>query len=423
MKNIALISAILIFIVGCEKENNHHSSGIIIKGKIPESKLKNSNFKTANALSLSDAKKVMLFNRNRMTLFDINDNSFSVSAEMGTGIALLFLDADNRYIGNLSSKGLNMLPLGNLSNGENTVIDLSVLRLEGTNVIPSHDPLGNEIIISTAEINSLKVLGEYYESLAKNIDTDNDGLPDILSKKELMVSSIFGFTNCGRWGHNDTVPRINDISNIFVNYQMNIIGGQNLSYSDNNIFLSGPSGDPYSDIIIGAERDIHQGGFYSWSRRPSKQVPEGFPHGEILLPFKKGMYTLTLDGKDYTFNYANIDAFYNLIMIVPTVHTNNEGLITSVSMEYRLVEGPVLSNPANLVTNVWCQIVDQMGTYYDIYHGNDPGGPNSRLSAETGYSAVVPTSPVNIPAPFHMVSISYDDLLGNNYIIIWNSKR
>jgi hypothetical protein len=43
-------------------------------------------------------------------------------------------------------------------------------------VIPSHDPLGNEIIISEAEINSLNLISGFFETIARNIDTNNDGL-------------------------------------------------------------------------------------------------------------------------------------------------------------------------------------------------------------------------------------------------------
>lgn len=426
MRNLIQVCAISILIFSCSKENNPgiipNNSGIMIKGKISASKFKSTNIKSSMPLSLSDAKRVMVFNRNYMTLSDIGDSSFSVPAQLGTGVALLFLDANNRYIGNLSSRGLSMFPLGNLSNGENTTIDLSTLTLEGTNVIPSHDPLGNEIIISNSEINNLKVVGEYYESIAKNMDTDNDSVPDVLSKKQLVVYSTFGFTNCGRWGNNDTIPVINDISEIFVNYQINIDGGQNLSYTNNNISFTGPSDDPYSDIITGAQNHTG-GGFNAWIRRPSSNVPVGFQQGEILLPFKKGTYTLTLDNNKYTLNYANIDAFSNLVMIVPTLHTNNEGLLTSISLKYQLINGTVLDNPSNMVTNVTAQIVNQMtGKSYDIWNGSVAAGPTSRLTIETGFGAIVPDSPVNI-SPFDMVALWYEDLLGNYYAIIWNSKR
>jgi hypothetical protein len=412
MRKAALLFAILITIFGCKKEESPKTSGIIIKGRITDGK-------TDGASSLMDAKKVMLLNKRQMTLFDIYDNSFSLSAEYGTGIALIFLDADNKYIGNLSSKGLNLLPLGNLSNGESTVIDLSSLRLEGTNVIPSHDPLGNEIIITEEEISSLKAVGEFYESLAKNLDTDNDGVLDILVEKHLMVSTTFGFANCGKWGHNDTVPIVNNISNIFVNYQIDINGGRNHTFS--SISLSGPAHDPYSDIETNGQIDPYNGGFSAGSRRPSTDIPPGFPSGQILLPFKKGTYTLALDGNNYSIDYANIDAFNNLVMIIPTIITNNENKITSVSLDYRFVGGAIVNNPSNIVTNIFCQIVGSAGTL-DVYHGSSPGGPDSRLSANTGLSSIIPNNPLNLPGSVNMVSIWYEDLLGNGYAIMFNGE-
>src|SRR5665647_305014 len=168
MKNLILIIALTLLIASCQKDNNPNTNGIVIKGNIPAT-VKSTDSKTDNAVSLSDATKVLVFSKYYYKLYDITDGNFSVTGQLGTGIALIFLDANNQYIGNLSSQGLNMLPLGNLTNGDNTQIDLSTLRLEGNSVIPSHDPLGNEIIISETEIKSLRSISTYYQSIAKNL--------------------------------------------------------------------------------------------------------------------------------------------------------------------------------------------------------------------------------------------------------------
>ncbi len=193
MKNLIVVIAVLMLIASCKKDNNSNSgnSGIVIKGSVKQGKSSGLAGKEGNSLSLSDAKKILVFSKYYYSLTDIVDGSFSVTGKIGTGVALIFLDANNQYIGNLSSQGLNMLPLGNLKDGNNTQIDLSTLTLSGNSVIPSHDPLGNEIIISKAEINSLKSISTYYQSIAKNIDADNDGIPDVLSNKQLVVSTIF----------------------------------------------------------------------------------------------------------------------------------------------------------------------------------------------------------------------------------------
>lgn len=191
MKKLYVLIALSFFLVYCSKDNSGND-GIIIRGKITAGDQVNSgDSKSAKGLLLSDAKKVLVFSKYYSSLTDITDGTFSVSGKIGTGVALIFLDANNKYIGNLSPRGLNMLPLGSLSNGENTLIDLSNLSLVGTSIIPSHDPLGKEIQISDVEINGLKAIGGYYEAIAKNIDADNDGIPDIISGKELGIFTIY----------------------------------------------------------------------------------------------------------------------------------------------------------------------------------------------------------------------------------------
>ena len=208
MKNLFLVFALAMLLVSCNKDHENNQGGIVIKGKILSGS-KSTNSGSDNTLTLADAKKVLVFSNKYYELYDIVDGAFSVGGEPGTGIALIFLDANNRYIGNLSAQELNMLPLGSLTNGENTSIDLSTLTMVGTSVIPAHDPFGNEIVITEAEINSLKVLGGYYASIAKNIDADNDGIPDVLSKKQLVVYSKYARFS-GKWGLNQTTPVLSD---------------------------------------------------------------------------------------------------------------------------------------------------------------------------------------------------------------------
>jgi len=196
MKNVIMLVIISLLVFSCKKDNHDPENtdnqggnqGIVIKGKIAlTAALNNNGLKSGNTLSLSDAKKVLVFSGQGYTLADIVNGSFSASADMGTATALVFLDVNNKYIGNLFAGGLNVLPLDSLKNGKNTTIDLTTLTLSGTSVIPAHNPLGNEIIITQAEINCLKEVGGYYESLSKNIDANNDGVPDILSNKQKWV--------------------------------------------------------------------------------------------------------------------------------------------------------------------------------------------------------------------------------------------
>ena len=98
---------------------------------------------------------------------------------------------NNSYIGCLHSGGLNALPLISLKEGDNTVIDLSTLTLDGTNVIPANNPIGDEIKLNQDEIERYQQLGAFYESLSYNIDADNDGIVSVsVEYKDMSGRSI-----------------------------------------------------------------------------------------------------------------------------------------------------------------------------------------------------------------------------------------
>ncbi len=416
---VLIIGLAVIFAGGCKKNNgnpvnpaNQSNGGIIIKGHIPKVGLaKNESMNSGESLSLADAKKIIVFSKYYYSLTNIVDDSFSVNGQIGTGVSLIFLDANNHYIGNLSSEGLNMLPLGDLTNGENTKIDLSNLSLDGHSVIPSHDPLGNEIIISQTEINSLKALDGYYESIAKNIDADNDSIPDVLSNKQLVVFNIFG-VNGGHWGFNDSLPIPEDSAHYYINYEIEIDGGSALTFSS-NISLSGPAGNPYPMITTWGYMMAPQcggnRGFIS-SFGVLDRAPVDAPWGTAFLPFRMGTYTLTLDGnRTFTLDYSNIDVKNDLVIIAPTLHTDSAGKLTSITLEYKLPDGTVI-NPASMLTNVMIQLTDSRANQFFN---------SQRLTASTGFSAITPDSLLDISS-LHGMDIWYDDLLGNQYDIIWH---
>ncbi|MFO7658839.1 MAG: hypothetical protein R6W78_17400 [Bacteroidales bacterium] len=413
MKNLILFFAILFAVASCSKEDDYdNNSGIVIKGIILEDRTKSTEVKSDNPLSLSDATKVLVFSNHYYQLYDIVDGAFSVTGKVGTGVALIFLDENYKYIGNLSSQGLNMLPLGSLTNGENTSIDLSTLTLVGNSVIPSHDPFGNEIDISSAEISSLKVIGGYYASIAKNIDADNDGIPDVLSNKQLVVYSKFARYS-GKWGFNESVPVPSDSSHSYINYSVDIDAGSGLTFSNDNITLSGPGDDPYNDISTwGYMLYSGNGGFTSSFNRQANAPPDA-PWGTAFLPFKMGTYTLTLDGTNkYTLDYSNIDVQFNLVIISPTLHTNSEGRLTSLTFEYKLPDGTVV-NPASILTNVMVQFCDNY--MHQLYN-------SSNLTATTGFSGIDFNPPIDISS-LYQIDIWYNDLLGNIYDIIWRGDN
>ncbi len=413
MKLIVLMIALALFVVSCKKDNNGNNNGIVIKGSVSRAKHLDAKSQADNALSLSDAKKVLVFSKYYYQIYDIIDGSFSVTGQIGTGVALIFLDANNKYIGNLAAHGLNMLPLGSLSNGENTVIDLSTVTLEGNSVIPSHDPLGNEIQISEAEISRLKAIDSYYEAIAKNIDVDNDDIPDVLANKQLVIYTMFTI-NGGHWGTDNSVPVPTDNDHYYVNYMLEFSGGSALTFNEGNISVSGPVEGPYSDIKLWGYMKAPQCGgnrafILSFCRE--NQAQQDAPWGSAFLPFKQGTYTLTLDGnRNFTLNYSSVDMQYNLVIVSPTLHTNSEGKLTSITFEYKLPDGTVI-NPASVLTNVMVQLSNSQ---YHQFYVND----KVKLTSLTGFNELKMETPVDI-SQLYKIDLWYDDLLGNQYDIIW----
>lgn len=421
MRNFILIVAVLLIgITGCEKKDGsgNGKDGVTIKGSINQSLGKSNGSMTKGTASLDNARKVLAFSKyNGATyyeLYDIVDGSFEVIGQNGTGLALIFLDGQNKYIGHLSNQGLNMLPLTCLSHGDTTTINLSDLTLENGEVIPSHDPFGNEIQITANEINCLKSIDAYYKSIASNIDTDLDGIPDVLSGKEL-VAYTWAFVFGGHWGINNTVPAINDITRFYTNYKLQLEGGENLTFDNNNILLTGPENDPYNDIRLDWYMKAPEtGGGRAFIATFVRETfaPSDAPWGSSFLPFKEGAYTLTLNGtQSCKFNYSNIDMGYNLVVVAPTLKTNNEGKLTSIRFQYGKFDGTEL-NPENIITTLMVQFFDKYANQF--YKESN----QMRLSAETGFSQLTFTTPVDI-STLERLYVCYEDLLGNNYFIIW----
>ena len=415
MKNMILVFVIIFATLSCSKSDNSKFNvpRIVIKGTLSGSNLKGSGLKAATLLSLSDAKKVLVFNSTSYKVFDIVNNSFTVDAVSGTATALAFLDANNQYIGCLTAGGLNVLPLVSLKDGDNTVIDLSTLTLNGTSVIPANNPLGNSILLNNEEIAWYKELGGYYESLSKNIDADNNGVPDILSKSDIGLSTIFNIS-CGPWTLNNALMQVVDTNHIFINYILRIGTGKALKPVNTNVIVSGPAGSPQNDIT----QMGYAFGPDSFLASFCRQAPanQGNPLGTVMLPFGKGTYTVTLDNKNYTLNYANVSAMHFFILAKPTIHTNSNNEIVSVSIDYRDTENNFVT-AENYVyqTQVTldgpqAQLV-QMGALWE----NPEAKTNSDL-----YNFTLP-----IPLPMSQLSrlsVMYLDLIGNSYNIGYQAK-
>ncbi len=410
---LILISTVVI-ITGCKKDKNNNDNNnnkhVTIKGKLAGGK------KTCDSLSLSDARKVLVFGGLNLqggsnggglllSLVDIVNGSFSATSNIGTATALVFLDANYKYIGTLTTQSLNLLPLGDLIHGDSTTIDLSTLTLVGKSVIPSHDPFGNEIIITQAEINSLKETESFFESLAKNIDADNDGNLDYLSNRQIFVKSLFYINDAGTYGTNTSQPVIADSAFNSLGYGINVSGGAGFVTPD-TVRITGPEGNPNLDCSVNVQNTGYSG--HGWN------IGAGRPGS---LPLDPGIYDMYLDGAPFTFSFSNIDAKYNLVFVTPTININNSGQLVSVSIKYQHSDYTVV-NPDVMITNVMLQFCDS--TCHQIYNTPWLSSSNFAVNGTYGlgfYSYTLPT-PVDV-STLKFIGIIYNDILGNQYSNRW----
>ena len=418
------IVALLLF-TNCKKNDDDHNNpinkwnGVMIKGKLPHKILKSMSQTSAD--SLSDAVKIMVFKGMKggdmidLSFVEIVGDSFTINAQMGNAVALIFVDANNNYIGNLSNRGLSFLPLGNLKDGENAVIDLSDLKQEGNLIYPSHDPFGNEIIINQEEINCLKELDDFMEYVAKNTDANNDHILDALISQQIFVTTHFGIEwNDGslRFGLNNKPPFINDSVSNKIKYSLEIFGDTGFTYSP-GINFSGPQANPYADYDPIWSQPLHSPkGFRAGVTRRFYQPVNSRP------PFEKGIYTLTIGGLPYTIYYSNYDAKNNLLIAAPTLYTDSNGLLTSISLDYFNPQNNNIT-PENIIVMVGVQLsgggsdLIAMTPWLVSY---SPGGYGQNLSHGL-YSYTFP-APVNI-SRLHHVHVEYRDILGNMYVCDW----
>ena len=302
-----------------------------------------------------------------------------------------------------------------LIDDDSTVIDLNNLSLDGHNVIPTHDPVGNEIQLSETDIAFIKRMGSYYEGIAKNMDSDNDGIPDILNKNYIILSSIFELSG-GIYGSDSTEVVFRDSITHNIRYSIRAEGGKNVSPEKENITLSGPAGDPYDEIITWQQDYLTGGDFIDGFILPPQ---DDITENSSPFPFKFGIYTMKIGDKpDRTLVYSNIGIESYLIIAAPTLHVNDQGKLTSIELDYFLPDGTPL-DPSHIITDIVVAFDDtdpgdagrmfQIGELYDIEES-----PSFENLSE------ITVSPPRDITGLCRVSVGYTDLLGNCYGTIWS---
>lgn len=422
MKTIIYTLLFSILMVSCEKDYIYIKK-IRLKGKIGSTaKAINSQSKAPTVgFTLADADQVLIFYGNEYDLVNIkSDGSFSGRAPLGSASCVVFLTENNEYIGNLFVGGCNLLPLVSMDDKIDE-IDFSTLTLSGTRVIPANDPIGTTIKLTDKEMAFLNQIDSYYEALAKNIDMNNNGKPDVMEGKQMQLYAMHSFKG-GAWGTDGKSPVITSKSSITLDHGIHLVGPNELiSNTANsvaeNATLSGPAANPHTDIINSGNSYINNKEFkVNFARRVQQQHQQPTQ----FLPFDDGVYTFTIDNKNFTFNYVNVDMLDYLIVAIPTLHINASNQLTSITISYQLSDGSPVT-PRNIMSS---------GIDVNVASNNANGGQilDEVLSPTNAkYDDKYDYYNVTFEKPFDMklvssIRLSYFDILGNQYGVGWEAN-
>ncbi len=412
MKTLVKLLTICLLLTSCGLFDSQKM--IAIKGQISSpAKSTAQRVKSANP-TLADAAKVLVFYGNKYALVNISNGSFTSQAPEGSAACLVFLDANNQFIGNLFAGGINVLPLVNMGNASS--IDLSTLTLDGTRVIPANDPIGSTIQLTTQELNFLTNVGAYYQTLAKNIDMDNDGSPDIINGDQIRVNTIINM-RVGSFGTDSKQPVMVPSDKFVVNTNLRIAG--DIKMWDKNFTVSLASPVLQSTINLSQAQDTNPGpeiNEFIYILRQNAPPGSQNPFDGQLLPFPDGVYTFQLNkDRQYTFNFANINMQNYMMIIKPIVHTDKDGYITKISYEFVFPDGST-ANPRNLIQGyIRTQIGDH--SYKQLYEGHHLYGTFSAGENYDYYNETISTK-IRL-SDVSQFNFAFIDILGNEYEYSW----
>jgi hypothetical protein len=389
---ILIVFVSLLFLQGCKKNPSspgNNTGGLNIKG----------NFNSYSSLSVKkldapQAAKVIVFYPDVMggAASDIANGSFDIQPFKGKPIGLVFADASNHYLGYLTmGSGVDSMPL-NMLDTDVTTIDLQSITITADTAIPGHNPVGNEIPMTAADITAYAFSNGIFATLLKNPDVDGDGIVDVLENSFYKYSISYGIKAGVFSSPTDLTPTLNNPVTIS-GYSMDVI-------------IHDPAGDPASVNMQGAPGSgienvaltiIPNGGIWdSYIFRPS--VPGNIPPA--------GAYVVTYGSKTLTFNVPDQTIITKyMVIIVPTVILNADNTIHEITWTYKLSDGSTTVDPKTTLLQIGVQLAGGSGGLYQ-YYSDAIEQTEHVLTDQT-----VPWSSVTL------LDMTYNDIFGNNAVI------
>ncbi len=391
-----LIVLISIFVLcsSCNKDDVIVDPGtqynLVLKGNIPS--LYKSGVLKLNEVTADStiAKVIVFYSTGGYNIAEVKSGKFSIGVQTGTPAFLIFAGAADNYLGYLCLRdGFESIPLVKISENIST-IDLQDIFLSNKIGSPTHNPLGNEIMLTEEEQLILSFLDDFFYPIVRNPDVDGNGKMDFLENKFYRLQ-ILWFYHGGSFGSNLT-PEVN----IPLQYD-----GWKLAFSaqENNQPQSVNFYFPWDPSTPLQSTEIRQIGDWNTTVYFSPLITQSLPIG--------GMYKV--DYKSIKLNFEIPDqssALNNVPVIVPTVSLNTDNSIKTLSWSFINPNGMGTIDPTSFATVVNFGIESNQTNFESP--NIDVNNNQFNLTQSINWSSVT------------RIWIAYHDLFDNHYIFFYD---
>ncbi len=363
-------------------------------------------FRPAYALDPNQVAKVIVFSMNNaITVSPVTNGAFSIEVNKGFPVGMIFVGAEDNYLGYLTlGNGIDTIPLTEAPTDVRN-IDLEKLLSSGPVVQPSHNPLGNELALTSDEQAAIAHCDDLFASIIRNPDVDGNGKIDFLEESPMHYSLGVEYHIGGGSLAGDGTPIVDTpakISGYALVFQA--VGDDR----PDDVYFTGP---PDSGLSNSPSMVIYPEEGYTTYIAPHIQSPAIPPEGE---------YKIHCGSKKLTFTIPHPALVArNIVLVVPKVTLNENGTIYSINWRYCLGNGSgTISNPRRIM---------QEGIMMHIFG-------EGRRCEESEYPHILYVPSVAIPSTTtshiltcdHVywdevdnISMGFSDVYGNNNFIHW----
>jgi hypothetical protein len=301
---------------------------------------------TVNSTATQAEKVLAISSTDSYKMVSITNNNFSIELDNGKPWGLIFLSGAEQPLGFLSlGNGIESLPLPFMMPATDT-INLQTITRSGNIFTPSYNPIGNEIVMTNEQKEATASMDDYFASLLKNPDVNNNGQIDVLEGKFYKLEAIY-FIKPGRFQGSGLTPTYGS-SKLIEGYRLFVtVKDKNLPEA---VYFSGPAGSPLSNTSSEGVMKFNDHSVYNTPYLynlidTSSYIPVG------------GVYTIRIGGSTLTFDLPDQEYVKNNVVYPwPTLTLNGNGTMNKIDWVYQMPSGTSNTNLYSLMRGMQIQI-------------------------------------------------------------------